>query len=54
MLNNRNYWLSWFLCVGLTVMAMMGETPTDWKWYFLSDLNVGLFLVIAWLFDHKR
>lgn len=49
---DRNYWLAFFACLSLTVMALMGGVD-NWKWYLLSNINVAIFLFVAWLFDDK-
>lgn len=52
---DRNYWLALIGCIVCTVLALMGKDGMDnLKWYLLSDLNVALWLLVAWLFDNKE
>ena len=51
---NKNYWVAFFMCLSTTVLALMVKDGLDnIKWFILSDLNVAIFLYIAWLFDNK-
>lgn len=49
---SRHYWVSFFLCLSVSVLSLMGDGAFDRiKWLILSDINVALFLFIAWFFD---
>ncbi len=51
----KNYAVSMLLCVSVTLLSLMGENGLDnIKWFILSDINVAIFLFIAWFFDYKK
>ena len=51
---DRNYWLAFFACIAVTVMSLMGKDGVEnIKWFILSDINVAIFLFIAWMFDDE-
>lgn len=55
MIEYRNYWLAFFFTIGLTLFSLMGKYGIEnIKWFILSDINVGISLFIAWMFDHKK
>lgn len=45
-----NYLLAFLLCVAFTVMAALGNNPSV-KWLLISDVNVAIWLFVAWLLD---
>jgi hypothetical protein len=52
---DRNYWLAFFGCLACTAMTLLSSS---WSWekirYLVSsDINVVLWLFVAWLFDDK-
>ena len=52
MKRNRNYWLAWIMCMVCTVLAIMAYPSLQTvKLYFMSDINVSMWLWVAWLFD---
>ncbi len=51
----RNYLVAFALCLSTTVLSLMGRDNWDsWYWFLQSDINVALYLFIAWLFDSRR
>lgn len=51
---NRNYLIALVACIATTLLALMGKGGIDnWKWFLLSDINVALWLWVAYLFDDK-
>ena len=47
-----NYLLSFAICLALTVMAALGDKGNV-RWLLISDVNVALFLFMAWIFDRR-
>ena len=55
MISARNYWLAFACCCATTLLALMGKHGTqNMYWYLMSDLNVAIWLFVAWLFDDMR
>jgi len=50
---DRNYILAFILCISCSVLAFMGE-GTGIKFLILSDINVAIFLWVAWMFDDSK
>ena len=51
----NNYILAFVLCLGTTVLGLMGENGLDnIKWFILSDINVAIYLFVAWFFDWRK
>ena len=50
---DRNYWLAFILCVSCSVLALLGEGASI-KFLILSDINVAIFLYVAWMFDDSK
>jgi hypothetical protein len=48
-----NYTLAFLMCFACSIMAMMGK-GADIKFLILSDINVAIFLFIAYLLDVNR
>ena len=49
-----NYMLSFCFCLANTVLATLGGS-TNWKWLIISDVNVAIWLLVAyWLDPNKR
>ena len=51
----RNYCLAFLGCLATTVLSLMGKG--NWEnlhWFILSDINVAIWLTVAWLFDERR
>lgn len=48
----RNYLISMILCMACTLMALLGNSP-DVKWLLISDMNVAIWLFVAWFFDYR-
>jgi hypothetical protein len=51
---NRNYWLAMICCLATSVMTLMVSDGANWEWLVKGDINVALWLFLAWLFDDKR
>jgi len=49
----NNYLIPFLMCTSGTVMTALGQN-INWQWLAVSDINVGIFLVIAWLLDPHR
>ena len=50
--NGRNYWIALVGCLSVTLLSWMGKDNLgNWQWHILSDLNVAIWLFVAWLFD---
>ena len=49
---DRNYYLSFICCITCSILALLGDSYNI-KFLILSDINVGLWLFVAWLFDDK-
>lgn len=48
----RNYWLSFIMCMVCTVLTMINDPSWEKiKLYLISDVNVSMWLWVAWLFD---
>ena len=53
--HNKNYWIAMFLCLSTKVLALMGKDGMEnIKWFILSDINVAIYLFVAWFFDYKK
>jgi len=50
----RNYWLAFFACIACTALVSMGSDWESIKWHIKSDINVALWLFVAWMFDFKE
>lgn len=49
---SRNYWIAWIMCMTCTLLAVIGDTSfASLKLYIMSDVNVSMWLWVAWLFD---
>ena len=48
-----NYFISFLICIGLSIMALLTENPKTY-WLLVSDLNVALFLLLAYLLDPDK
>lgn len=48
-----NYLISFTLCVAGTVFAALGHS-TNTYWLGTCDINVAIFLFIAWALEGKR
>jgi hypothetical protein len=52
---DRNYLIAAIGCVVCTVLSLMGKGNWDsLHWFVLSDVNVLLWLFVAWLFDDAK
>ena len=47
-----NYFTSYCICLALTVYYLLVNDP-DVRWLAISDLNVGIFLCLAWVLEDK-
>ncbi len=50
---NNNYLLAFLLCISFTVLAAL-TGHTNLRWLVVSDINVAIWLWVAWLFDGRR
>ena len=51
---DRNYLIAFFGCIAVTVLSLMGKHGAEnWQWFIKSDINVAIWLFVAWLFDDK-
>ena len=51
---NRNYWLAWFGCISCTALTLgTGCNLEILNKLFMSDVNVSVWLFVAWMFDDK-
>jgi len=48
-----NYLISFAICVSATVFSALGASQ-EVKYLIMSDMNVAVFLLIAWGLDKKR
>ena len=48
-----NYFVSFLICVAATVMTYLSGSQ-DWHWLLVSDLNVAIFLFVAWFLDLRN
>lgn len=48
-----NYLLSFAICVSLTVLSALGDSLNT-RYLVMSDINVAIFLLVAWGLDKKR
>lgn len=48
-----NYITSYCICLGLTVFHLLTKDP-DSYWLAVSDLNVGVFLCLAWILEKTK
>lgn len=48
-----NYVIAFTLCVACTVMTLLMESGSA-KWLVISDINVAIWLFVAWLFHPRR
>lgn len=51
--HDRNYWLAAACCFATTILALLGDSHNV-TWLLMSDVNVALWLFVAWLFDDSR
>lgn len=49
----NNYLLSLFLCIAFTVFAALTDNH-NLRWLVISDINVAIWLWVAWFFDWRR
>jgi hypothetical protein len=49
----NNYLISFCICLALSVMSALSDGAST-KWLFISDANVAVFLLLAWLIDPHR
>ena len=49
---DRNYWLAFIGCLSCTALSLL-DGDANIKFILISDLNVALWLLVAWMFDHK-
>ena len=49
----NNYLASFLLCCAFTVLAALGDNPNV-RWLLISDVNVAIWLAVAWLLDWRR
>jgi hypothetical protein len=49
----NNYLLYFFFCVSFTVFAAL-TGHDSLRWLVISDINVAIWLWVAWLFDWRR
>lgn len=47
---DSNYLLAGLCCFATSVLAILGDSHNV-KWLLVSDLNVAIWLFVAWLFD---
>ncbi|MFA6125420.1 hypothetical protein [Sphingomonas sp.] len=47
-----NYLIAWCLCIAGTVLTALGKGD-DVKWLMVSDVNVTVWLFVAWAMDKK-
>lgn len=47
------YIIAWLLCISGTVMNALGGN-LDWHWLAISDVNVTIWLAIAYLIGERR
>lgn len=50
---NNNYLLAFLLCIACTVLAALNNN-SNLQWLVMSDINVAIWLWIAWLLDGRR
>jgi len=48
-----NYIMAFVLCVAGTIFSALGDRP-DLYWLIISDSNVAIWLIVAYLLDGKR
>lgn len=48
-----NYFTSYCICLALTVFHVLTKDP-DVYWLALSDVNVGIFLLLAWILEKTK
>ena len=48
-----NYVIAFTLCVACTVMTLLMESGSA-KWLIISDVNVAIWLFVAWLFHPRQ
>jgi len=44
---------AFLLCCSMTVLSALGQNP-NWHWLATSDINVGIWLFVAWLFGGAK
>lgn len=49
----KNYLLAFLLCIAFTVFAALTGND-NLRWLVISDINVAIWLWVAWLFDSRR
>ena len=52
-ITNRNYYVAYIMCIACTLMTLSSNSA-DIGFLIKSDLNVALWLFVAWLFDNAR
>jgi hypothetical protein len=51
---DRNYWLAFFGCAACTVLTLISDFSMEaFKRLILSDINVVIWLFVAWMFDDE-
>lgn len=48
-----NYFIAFALCMAGTVMAALTKSP-EWHWLLVSDMNVAIWLLVAYWLDPHR
>lgn len=48
-----NYLIAFAMCMALTVMTALTKNP-EWHWLLVSDLNVAIWLLVAYWLDPLR
>lgn len=48
----NNYLLAFILCIAFTVLAALNGS-TNVRWLVISDINVAIWLLVAWFFDGR-
>jgi hypothetical protein len=48
-----NYLAAFILCISFTVLSALGG-ETDWRWLVVSDVNVAIWLWVAWWLGKRR
>lgn len=49
-----NYLIAMLFCVAFTVMAALAGRDDSIRWLIVSDINVAIWLTVAWFFDPNR